>query len=70
MKSGPDFAGRSFAFSKFASKNFRLTRLCNDMQDAEKIGVRKTVDKMFPRPSKKKLMIGKVKAVIKKVIMK
>ncbi len=38
MKSGSNFAGRSFAFSKFASKNFNLTRLCNDMSDAEEIG--------------------------------
>ena len=38
MKSGSDFAGRSFSFSKFASRNFNLTRLCNDMSDAEKIG--------------------------------
>lgn len=37
MKSGSDFAGRSFAFSKFASENFNLTRLCNDIDDAEKI---------------------------------
>lgn len=37
MKSGSNFAGRSFAFSKFASKNFNLTRLCNDMADAEEI---------------------------------
>lgn len=37
MKSGSNFAGRSFSFSKFASKNFNLTRLCNDMDDAEKI---------------------------------
>ena len=40
MKSGADFAKRSFSFSKFASKNFRLTRLCNDMADAEEIGRR------------------------------
>ena len=33
-------------------------------------GVRKTASELFPRPSKKKLMIGKVKAIIKKVIMK
>ena len=38
MKSGSNFAGRSFSFSKFASKNFNLTRLCNDMADAEEIG--------------------------------
>lgn len=37
MKSGSNFARRSFAFSKFASKNFNLTRLCNDMDDAKKI---------------------------------
>lgn len=37
MKSGENFSRRSFAFSKFASKNFNLTRLCNDMSDAEKI---------------------------------
>lgn len=35
MKSGSNFAGRSFAFSEFASKNFNLTRLCNDMDDAK-----------------------------------
>lgn len=38
MKSGENFTRRSFAFSKFASGNFRLTRLCNDMADAEEIG--------------------------------
>lgn len=37
MKAGSNFTGRSFSFSKFASKNFNLTRLCNDMDDAEKI---------------------------------
>ena len=37
MKSGENFSRRSFAFSKFASKNFNLTRLCNDMNDAEEI---------------------------------
>lgn len=37
MKSGSNFTRRSVAFSKFASKNFNLTRLCNDMDDAEKI---------------------------------
>lgn len=35
MKSGSNFAERSFAFSKFASKNFNLTRLCNNIDDAE-----------------------------------
>ncbi len=37
MKSGSNFTRRSFSFSKFASENFNLTRLCNDMNDAEKI---------------------------------
>ncbi len=37
MKSGENFSRRSFAFSKFASKNFNLTRLCNDINDAEEI---------------------------------
>ncbi|MBR5508346.1 MAG: polysaccharide pyruvyl transferase family protein, partial [Clostridia bacterium] len=38
MKSGKNFKRRSFAFSKFASENFNLTRLCNDLSDAEEIG--------------------------------
>ena len=37
MKAGENFSRRSFAFSKFASKNFNLTRLCNDVEDAEEI---------------------------------
>ncbi len=38
MKSGSNFAGRSFDFSKFASAEFNLTRLCNNMSDAKEIG--------------------------------
>ncbi len=54
----------------FASKAPTFKKAEEFKKNFEELGVRQTANKMFPRPSKKKLMIGKVKAIIKKVIMK
>ncbi len=38
MKSGRDFAERGIAFFEFASENFHLTELCNNLSEAEEMG--------------------------------
>lgn len=54
----------------FASKAPTFKKAEEFRRIFKELGVQKAANKMFPRPSKKKLMIGKLKGLIKKVITK